>query len=282
MPTRKLSHGDAKKVYHLLNECRELGDDAGQWKSHLMSGVARLVGADIVLHATLSGVHENKFRMLNGGAWGFEHGFNLAGWTQLIQEHGIEMRSEMAEQMFLKLRDPFLSGLTLTRQALFPDTEWERTFDCQVIARTIGTDPVMQSCHRIAGRPDMADAMTIGRHREERLFDELEESIVRLVHSECVLLIGEALASHEDPQPARLPFRVRQVLRCLLEGDGDKRIAQRLGLSIHTVNQYIKTIYRFFQVSARAELLSRWVRRGWKLNEHDWITSEDYVRYDLV
>jgi DNA-binding NarL/FixJ family response regulator len=59
-----------------------------------------------------------------------------------------------------------------------------------------------------------------------------------------------------------LPPRVRQVLRCLLEGDGDKQIAVRLGLTRHTVNQYTKLLFRHFGVASRTELLARWVRRG--------------------
>jgi DNA-binding NarL/FixJ family response regulator len=67
----------------------------------------------------------------------------------------------------------------------------------------------------------------------------------------------------EEPAPTQLPHRLRQVLRCLLEGDSDKQIAARLTISPYTVNQYTKIIYRHFGVSARSELLARWVRRGW-------------------
>jgi hypothetical protein len=53
------------------------------------------------------------------------------------------------------------------------------------------------------------------------------------------------------------------VLRCLLEGDSDKQVGLRLGLPRHTVNQYAKQIFAHFGVGSRAELLARWVRRGW-------------------
>lgn len=75
-------------------------------------------------------------------------------------------------------------------------------------------------------------------------------------------LIGGPLARFTDPNPRDLAPRVRQVLACLLEGDSDKQIGVRLGLSIYTVNQYTKTIYLHFSVNSRAELLARWIRRG--------------------
>jgi DNA-binding NarL/FixJ family response regulator len=57
--------------------------------------------------------------------------------------------------------------------------------------------------------------------------------------------------------------RLRQVLRCLLEGDADKHVAARLCLTRNTVNQYAKVLFRHFGVRSRAKLLARWARRGW-------------------
>jgi DNA-binding CsgD family transcriptional regulator len=76
------------------------------------------------------------------------------------------------------------------------------------------------------------------------------------------MLVGR-LARFRDPSPADLAPRVRQTLLCLLEGDADKQIAARLGVSQHTVNQYVKQIFRHYAVASRAELLGLWVRRGW-------------------
>lgn len=66
-----------------------------------------------------------------------------------------------------------------------------------------------------------------------------------------------------SPSPTELPSRVRQTLRCLLEGDSDQQIAARLGLGRHTINQYAKKIFAHFGVGSRTELLARWIRLGW-------------------
>jgi DNA-binding NarL/FixJ family response regulator len=81
-------------------------------------------------------------------------------------------------------------------------------------------------------------------------------------------LVGGPLARFGEPSPAALPPRLRQVLRCLLEGDADKQVAARLGLSRHTVNEYVEQIYRHFGVVSRPELLARWVRGGRRVNYH--------------
>ena len=60
-----------------------------------------------------------------------------------------------------------------------------------------------------------------------------------------------------------------------LEGDTDKQAAARLGLTRHTVNQYAKLLFRHFGVRSRAELLARWVRRGWG-GRFAWADSPDF------
>jgi DNA-binding NarL/FixJ family response regulator len=72
-----------------------------------------------------------------------------------------------------------------------------------------------------------------------------------------------------DPfSPTRLPPRVRETLRYLLEGDGEKQAAARMGLSKETVHQYVKTLYSHYRVASRAELLARVLQRtsstGWQ------------------
>jgi DNA-binding CsgD family transcriptional regulator len=55
--------------------------------------------------------------------------------------------------------------------------------------------------------------------------------------------------------------RLQQTLGHLLEGDSEKQVARKLGISPHTVHVYIKTLYRKFNVTTRAELMSRHVKK---------------------
>jgi DNA-binding NarL/FixJ family response regulator len=54
-----------------------------------------------------------------------------------------------------------------------------------------------------------------------------------------------------------LPRRRRHTLECLLTGAADKEIALRLGLSVHTVREYVKSLLRAYGVQSRAELIAR-------------------------
>jgi len=46
-----------------------------------------------------------------------------------------------------------------------------------------------------------------------------------------------------------------------LEGDSEKQVAARLGLSRQTVHQYVTMLYRHFGVFSRAQLLAHILRR---------------------
>lgn len=58
-----------------------------------------------------------------------------------------------------------------------------------------------------------------------------------------------------------LPPRLRRTLQALLDGDSEKEAAKRMGLSPHTVHEYVRDLYRHFGVRSRAELLSRWIAK---------------------
>lgn len=64
------------------------------------------------------------------------------------------------------------------------------------------------------------------------------------------------------PVTARLTGRRRVVFEKLSHGVGRKQIAAELGLSEHTVNDYVKAVYRHFGVNSQAALMRRVTQRG--------------------
>jgi len=78
---------------------------------------------------------------------------------------------------------------------------------------------------------------------------------------------ADSLVSALEPSPDKLSPRLRQTLACLTEGDSEKQIAARLGLSQTTTHEYVTALYRHFGVRSRAQLLAHVIkrigRRGW-------------------
>jgi DNA-binding NarL/FixJ family response regulator len=105
------------------------------------------------------------------------------------------------------------------------------------------------------------------RASSEREFSPREQQLLRFFHGELGRLIGRALVDASAPPSDKLSPRLRQTLACLVEGDSEKQLAARLGLSQATIHQYVTALYRRFGVSSRAQLLAlaikRMARAGW-------------------
>jgi DNA-binding CsgD family transcriptional regulator len=76
--------------------------------------------------------------------------------------------------------------------------------------------------------------------------------------SESASVAGDASADQDQV----LRPRHRETLEWLLTGATEKEIAAGLGLSVHTVHQYVKAIYRRFGVTSRAQLMASRLRNG--------------------
>jgi DNA-binding CsgD family transcriptional regulator len=97
--------------------------------------------------------------------------------------------------------------------------------------------------------------------RRDRPFDEEAKNLVRLFHLECYRKLDHrrnVVAAHATIES--LPRRQRETLECLLRGDSEKSAAARLGVSPHTVHNYVKALYAAFGVSSRSELLALCLR----------------------
>lgn len=116
----------------------------------------------------------------------------------------------------------------------------------------------------LAGVPAGAstwNAIAFDRRADRSPFDARTECIVRLVLDAASWLQREpAKADGRVGDIDTLPPRPRSVLLLLLDGLQAKEVAQQLGLSPHTVRQYIKQIYRTLGVSSRGELFSHFAR----------------------
>jgi DNA-binding CsgD family transcriptional regulator len=254
---------DWRAILRLTGECRELGDDRDTWRRHFLAQLCGLVAADLGFCPEMAGFRAARPTDLGVTVWGFENGFN---------------RAVQGELRDLVERDPTIYGATLayfqrlarddgvchSRQEIIADREWYHSTSYQVVHRSLGLDHILWCFRSLSnGEGDEFAGVMLERAIGRRGFSARDRSIVREAQAALGPLIGGPLARFAEPSPTDLAPRARQVLGCLLQGDGDKQIAAQLKLSIYTVNQYIKVIFRHFGVSSRPELLARWVRRGY-------------------
>jgi DNA-binding NarL/FixJ family response regulator len=66
----------------------------------------------------------------------------------------------------------------------------------------------------------------------------------------------DGLRWRQEVSPPLTP-RERQVLGCLLTGASEKEVAALLSISQQTVHAHVKSLYRAYSVSSRAQLMAR-------------------------
>jgi DNA-binding CsgD family transcriptional regulator len=231
---------DVRRAFRLLGEVRELGQDPQAWRQHLVRRLCKLLPAEVVV--------ASEFHFLATKKSGVMRLVDL-GWGADAEGNVWEIRTE---------RDD------------------ERPEEYKVVAKGGGaaaaaegapipvepTEPVYGGKHLILSQVEIPHAATVDRLTAHRIFGQepftaAEHRLLRMIHVELRRLWRrDALRRARDPKND-LPPRMKQTLDELLGGASEKQIAGKLGISPHTVHNYVKALHQRFEVSSRGELLAK-------------------------
>src|SRR5262249_1577954 len=99
--------------------------------------------------------------------------------------------------------------------------------------------------------PLRCDGVGVFREWGGSRFTTDDRELVRMFHQE---VLGRFARPDGNLSSVRLSPRERETLLALLGGARRKEIARRMGVSLHTVNDYVKSLYRRLGVSGLPEL----------------------------
>jgi DNA-binding CsgD family transcriptional regulator len=189
----------------------------------------------------------------------FEFGFEARSrerYLAYLRESGPE-----GDPVYRALQDVPGRVLTRTRSALVCDAVWYRSAVFNDYYKPAGIDHCLLSVCQVSPQGAIT-ATALTRALGERDFSPGEVRLLEFFHEELGRLVGRQLVSATEPSPDTLSPRLRQTLACLVEGDSEKQVAARLGLSATTVHDYVTALYRRFGVRSRGELLAHVLRRS--------------------
>jgi DNA-binding CsgD family transcriptional regulator len=266
-----LSLGEVRAVFRLVGECRELGADVTAWRRRLITGLCRLIGAQV----GIVGEEDYSERLRPRPVHYEDVGWSCSSDRQHVMEFfasDLYGQDLLAERFFrngpAKLR-------TVHRQQIISDAEWDRSIVFNDFIRRGGLDLGILS-QQTFGCGERGNVVVLYPSFGAAPVSERGRQLVHLTQQELGPLLGTALAVAGEPGWSDLPPRWRRTLDCLLDGDSEKQAAQRLGISQATVHEYVKGLYRHFGVSSRGELLAFFLRRlrgrsaadedGWSAN----------------
>lgn len=261
----RLKADDLVQIYRLIGECRDLGRDAAGWRIHLLTALLRdlggMVGTSAEFHAALS----ERPRPVGDVDIGW-----LDPKDRTYRQRHFEECGFSADPHWERMADLFRNGPSLIvtdRAQLMNDREWYQSAHFNEFRRPTRSDSSLYFGYTVTNAgPDVVFAFALTRTLNDRKFTARERQYCYWLLHELRPLVGKQLASPGESRVSKLSPRLQQTLLCLIEGDSEKRVALRLGLSKATVHEYVTSLYRHFGVNSRAELLSRWTRRGFDLD----------------
>lgn len=247
-PEPLLSEEDIRAIVRLLGEVIAMRGDINACRRRLMEGLCPIVGADSWLWCMADiepGKRLGHSGILHGGfdderfSW-FLQAINhpaLGNANRRIASELIERGSHITRNLS-QIEDP--------EYPLFQSDAgpfWERA--------DIGTLMLSLRPMETGG----ATGIGLYRRRGRPDFDERE---IRIAH----ILLTEVPWLHYEEFPeksiiSRLYPRHRTVLNLLCDGWDRKKVAAHLGISLQTVNGYVKEIFRHFDVHSQSELIAK-------------------------
>ena len=248
---------DVRDALRLLGECRDLGNEPALWFPHLLRGIGLMIGALIVGGGEGRWPRGEPIRAVS--AYDATDDETAHRYFLAYQRAGGQAGDPMYRAM--ATMPGRIDGRTLTRMRsqMVSDADWFRSSSYQEFRRPARLEHEMTSILTTSVEDVVVISMIRAAHETD--YSERERRLVYFLHRELGQLLGGALVTDTEPTPDGLPPRLRQTLACLVEGDGEKQIAARLGLSQATVHQYVTMLYRRFQVRSRAQLLAHVMRR---------------------
>jgi DNA-binding CsgD family transcriptional regulator len=234
----------------VVREAAELrGDDEAQGE-HLLGGLCRTVGADVSIQfgfLTAPGPARPTSAVVVG--------LSPDEATNLFRIYASRSDAEDPIATALRSRLGAREPIAIRRHDAVDDRSWYGSQYVEEIRRPLGID---NSIYSLLDLGAVHYGLSVNRGFGERPFGDTERALIEIFHAECAWLLRRRPSPAVEQTRRELSPRERETLDWLLRGLADKEIAGRMQLSAHTVRQYVKGVYRAFDVTGRAELLALW------------------------
>lgn len=249
-----ISNEDVVEIVRLLGEVAGSQEDLDSRRTQLISGVCELVDADYWVWSLMGVVEPDappvSTLFLHGG-------FSDVGLAQYVklQEHP---DLQWMTAPFVTALPQSTEGQVTRRKAQMARDEDLQSAAIYPLLMESDLDAVLLSGRKTSEGQISVISLFRGWGRPQ--FDARETRLAHIILSEVRWLHDTAWPHYPREGVTALPRRERSVLGLLLQGQSRKDIADRMELSIHTINDYVKDIYAAFDVHSHAELIHRFYR----------------------
>ncbi|HEY8080118.1 MAG TPA: helix-turn-helix transcriptional regulator [Labilithrix sp.] len=248
-PSSHVRVDDIRRLLRLFGECREIEGGGSRPARHFLEGLARITRALVALQVDATGIHADAPPVM-----GRVHDIGWANDADRDRVYGHVAGQPLgADPLTRALVERNERVVTVSRADVVTPSDWERSMVRNDIHRASSIDESLVSMVRKGG--ECVSVIALKRAWGERPFCDEERDLLDLAHGECAWVFRDDEA--QTPLDIHWSPRERETLGLLLTGQSEKAIAATLGLSPHTVHDYVKVIFRKVGVASRAELMAR-------------------------
>jgi DNA-binding CsgD family transcriptional regulator len=247
--TASLSTADASSIIRLLGEVAIVEGSLAAQKRYLMDGLATIIDADSWAWATSCRFQSDEVPLNSGFLSGGFSPQQFAKFQEALEHPdtavlnaGLTREFELRQTHLTRHRDQIDTEGLFYKSAVYP------------IWIAAGVEQVIMSV-RPSGDRYISNA-GLYRRQGRPPFSPREVKIAHIVLSE-VPWLHDVLPSGLGTVVTQLTPRLRITLNLLVEGQSRTQIAEHLGLSVATVDGYVKDVFRHFRVHSQPSLMAR-------------------------
>jgi DNA-binding CsgD family transcriptional regulator len=249
-PEDTLPEIDARAIARLLGEVPAIEGDIAAQKRHLMEGLCALIGADSWAWATTFRFAPEEVPLSSGFLTGGFDAGQFARFQEAI-EHPDTGLLNTTLAMDLEKKQ---THITRRLDQIDPAGHFQKSASYPIWIAA-GVEHFILSI-----RPSQSGALSqiaLYRRPGSLPFTSRESLITHIILSEVPWLHDDVLSNDLGSTFTLLSSRQRLTLNLLLEGQTRKQISQHLELSPHTIDGYVKEVFRHFGIHSQPELIAR-------------------------
>lgn len=254
--SRVLRLGEIRQVFRIVGACRDVGHDPQRWIAAAMEGLHRCLRSAVTFSVYPSSSGQIADARPGDGIIDIGWRTDRDRMTWLAYLHSGRYKGYLTLRVFSTAKDVAV----YPRRALITDRQWWASEERNSDRRQLGLDETMISVNRRV-IPDGGLYIWVNRSWNDSMFSVRERRMMLLLNEELAALPTGVLARSRGGLLEGLSPRLREVLESLAEGDSERQVALRIGISRHTVHDLVKELHRRFEVSSRGELLAAYYRR---------------------
>ena len=241
---------DARQLYLLVAECRAAGIDGLVWRRHLTWRLRSMFEADLVAFIDLPAAIDAKPTGAPREPVSIVENGSLDGFRTSPSEFLCDSYREIAH--LYKCAQHWRSARVMTLQeAMCVAAKHDNNLG-QRARQVTGLGNCLLSVN--PGPSGTIQLLCLYQRPDMQLFSRRVVHLLRALWVDLRLLQPDELVGIENSVFVKYPKRMLQVLSCLLAGNTAKETAALLNISIHTVQEHTKRLYKRTDTSNRAEL----------------------------